>query len=141
MDKVQNANLSQKPKKAGKISNIIALVICFMMAVVMWLYVMQTDSPEYEETFTRVPLVIEGIAELSDSSNLSVISGWDQRVSVTVKGRRSDIAKYADADLVAAVSVGNITYTGAYTLDVSVELPDGLQLVEVAPLTAQVVVD
>ena len=141
MDKVQNGNYSQQPKKVGKISNIIALIICFMMAVVMWLYVMQTDSPEYEETFTRVPLVIEGIAELSDSSNLSVISGWDQRVSVTVKGRRSDIAKYADADLVAAVSVGNITHTGAYTLDISVELPGGLQLVEVAPVTAQVVVD
>ena len=59
MDKVQNGNYSQEPKKAGRISNIIALIICFMMATVMWLYVMQTESPEYEETFTRVPLVIE----------------------------------------------------------------------------------
>ena len=141
MDKVQNANSSQKPKKAGKISNIIALIICFMMAVIMWLYVMQTDSPEYEETFTRVPLVIEDVTELSEKANLSVISGWEQRVSITVKGRRSDLAKYADADLVAYVSVGNINHMGSYTLDISVELPGDLQLVTVAPTTAQVVVD
>ncbi|MBQ5649169.1 MAG: hypothetical protein IIV03_03420 [Clostridia bacterium] len=141
MDKVQNGNYSQEPKKAGRISNIIALIICFMMATVMWLYVMQTESPEYEETFTRVPLVIEDVAELSENSKLSVISGWEQRVSVTVKGRRSDIAKYGDSDIVAYVSVGNITHTGTYTLDISVELPGGLQLVEVAPATAQIVVD
>ena len=63
MDKVQNGNYGQQPKKAGRISNIIALIICFMMAIVMWLYVMQTESPEYEETFTRVPLVIENVAD------------------------------------------------------------------------------
>ena len=141
MDKVQNGNYSQEPKKAGRISNIIALIICFMMATVMWLYVMQTESPEYEETFTRVPLVIEDVAELSENSKLSVISGWEQRVSVTVKGRKSDIAKYGDSDIVAYVSVGNITHTGTYTLDISVELPGGLQLVEVAPYTTRVVVD
>ncbi len=141
MDKVQNTGYSQKPKKAGRISNIIALIICFMMAVVMWLYVMQTESPEYEETFTRVPLVIEDVAELSERNRLSVISGWDQRISVTVKGRKSDIAKYADADLIAYVSVANVTHTGAYTLDISVDLPGGLQLVEVAPSTAQIMVD
>ncbi len=141
MDKVQNSNNSQQPKKAGRISNIIALIICFIMAVVMWLYVMQTESPEYEETFTRVPLVIENVTELSEKSQLSVISGWEQRVSVTVKGRKSDIAKYADSDIVAYVSVGNITHTGKYTLDVSVELPGGLQFVNVAPATAQIIVD
>ncbi len=141
MDKVKNGNYSQKPKKVGRVSNIIALIICFMMAVVMWLYVMQTESPEYEETFTRVPLVIEDVAELSENSKLSVISGWDQRLSVTVKGRKSDIAKYADADLIAYVSVAAITHTGAYTLDITVDLPGGLQLVGVAPSTAQIVVD
>ncbi|MBQ2732942.1 MAG: hypothetical protein IJF74_02180 [Clostridia bacterium] len=141
MDKVQNTSNSRKPQKAGRISNIIALIICFMIAVAMWLYVMQTDSPEYEETFTRVPLLIEGVGELSEKSNLSVISGWEQRVSVTVKGRKSDIAKYSDVDLIAYVNVAGVTQTGAYTLDISVELPGGLQLADVAPSTAQIVVD
>ena len=141
MDKVQTTSNSRKPQKAGRISNIIALIICFMIAVAMWLYVMQTDSPEYEETFTRVPLLIEGVGELSEKSNLSVISGWEQRVSVTVKGRKSDIAKYSDVDLIAYVNVAGVTQTGAYTLDISVELPGGLQLADVAPSTAQIVVD
>lgn len=136
-----NIKASEAPKKFSRVSNIIALVICFIVAAFIWLYVMQTDSPEYEETFTRVPLIIDNVSELSENSKLSVISGWEQSVSVTVKGRRSDIVKYGNTDLIASVDVGNITYMGTYSLDISVELPDELQLVSVAPSTAQVVVD
>ncbi len=141
MDKLYSKNASGEPKKASRVSSIIALIVCFMVSFVIWLYVMQTENHEYEETFTRVPIVISDVGELSESSNLSVISGWEQRVSVTVKGRRSDIVNYSDNDINAFVSVAGITHNGTYNLDISVELPDGLQLVGIAPTATQVTVD
>lgn len=141
MDKLYSKNAAGEPKKASRASSIIALIVCFLMAFVMWLYVMQTENPEYEETFTRVPIVIADVGVLSENSNLSVISGWEQRVSVTVKGRRSDIVNYSDTDINAFVSVAGITHNGTYNLDISVELPDGLQLVGIAPTATQVTVD
>jgi ryanodine receptor 2 len=102
---------------------------------------MQTDSPEHEEVFSLVSVKIDNVTKLSQESNLSVINGWDSKVDVAVRGRRSDIAAYTSADVIASVDVGNVISNGVYTLTVNVVLPDGLQLVSCTPSTISVEVD
>ena len=41
MDNAKNIN---EQKKASKASNIIALAVCFVIAFLVWFYVMQTES-------------------------------------------------------------------------------------------------
>lgn len=135
----------QKPPKAPRrgmrVSDIIALIVCFIIAVVIWLFVMNTESPEYEEVFDRVAVKIENVTTLSEKSGLSVIEGWNGTVEVSVRGRRSEIIKYRAADLTATVDASQISVKGEYTLDVQVKLPDGLTLVGCYPATVRIKVD
>ncbi|MBQ7170998.1 MAG: hypothetical protein IJR89_01835 [Clostridia bacterium] len=121
--------------------NVVAFVVCLVIAVSAWLYVMQTESPEYEETFTRVAVEIENASRLSQTNSLSVIGGWNAEVEVKVKGKKSDIVKYTAEDLFASVDVGSITSSGVHALDVSVRLPDRLSFVSCYPSSIQVEVD
>jgi len=128
-------------KGAGRVANVIAFIMCFIISFFVWFYVMQTDSPEHEEVFSLVAVKIDNVTKLSQESNLSVINGWDSKVDVTVRGRRSDIAAYTSADVMASVDVGSVISNGVYTLNVKVVLPDGLQLVSCTPSTISVEVD
>lgn len=138
MDNSKNIN---EPKKASKASNIIALAVCFVIAFLVWFYVMQTESPEYEETFVRVPVAVENVNQLTSVSKLSVISGWDHTASVTVKGRKSDIAKINENDLKLYVDVSGLDVSGEKSVEVKAVIPGALQLVSVSPATVTVVVD
>jgi len=138
MDNARNIN---EQKKASKASNIIALAVCFVIAFLVWFYVMQTESPEYQETFVRVPVAVENVSQLTSVSKLSVISGWDHTVSVTVKGRKSDIAKISEKDLRLYVDVSGFDRSGEQSVEVKAVIPGLLQLVSVSPATVSIVVD
>ena len=58
-----------KTKENKKIRNIIALVICLIIAFAMWGYVMSVDSPDHENVFDGV--TVESGAEVVDSVLLS----------------------------------------------------------------------
>lgn len=126
---------------SSRVVNAVAFVVCLVIAVSAWLYVMQTESPEYEETFTRVAVEIENASRLSQTNSLSVIGGWNAEVEVKVKGKKSDIVKYTAEDILASVDVGSITSSGVHALDVSVRLPDRLSFVSCYPSSIQVEVD
>lgn len=138
MDNSKNIN---EPKRASRASNIIALAVCFVIAFLVWFYVMQTESPEYEETFVRVPVAVENVNQLTSVSKLSVISGWDHTASLTVKGRKSDIAKINENDLKLYVDVSGLDVSGEKSVEVKAVIPGALQLVSVSPATVTVVVD
>ena len=138
MDNARNIN---EQKKASKASNIIALAVCFVIAFLVWFYVMQTESPEYQETFVRVPVAVENVSQLTSVSKLSVISGWDHSVSVTVKGRKSDIAKISEKDLRLYVDVSGFDRSGEQSVEVKAVIPGSLQLVSVSPAAVSIVVD
>ena len=135
----------QKPQGTRRrgmgVSDVIALIVCFIIAVAVWFYVMNTESPEYEEIFSRVAVKIDNVSELSEKSGLSVIEGWNGSVDVTVRGRRSEIVKYHSTDLSASVDAGIISVKGEYSLDVNVKLPEGLTFVSCYPSTVKVTVD
>ncbi|MBQ2118009.1 MAG: hypothetical protein II192_03020 [Clostridia bacterium] len=129
------------PGGYSRVVNVVAFIVCLVIAVSAWLYVMQTESPEYEETFARVAIEIENTSRLSQTNSLSVIGGWNASVEVKVKGKKSDIAKYTAEDLSASVDVGAITEPGVHSLDVSVRLPERLTFVSCYPSSVQVEVD
>ncbi len=131
---------SEEKRHLG-ISDVIALILCLFVSFGIWLYVMETDSPEYEDDFSSVNVEIVNTAALSSKTNLSVIDGWKTSIEVTVKGRKSVIAEYTSDDIKATVDVGNISSVGRHVLSVSVSLPDGLTLVSLSPSAVPVDVD
>jgi YbbR domain-containing protein len=117
-----------------------AMFVCLLCSFTIWLYVMNTDDTSYEKSIANVNVVIEGSSSLNERG-MSVISGFDNVVTVTLKGRRSDIAGLSAGDINAYVDVSDIAEAGRYTLPVKVELPKNSSLVLVEPSSLSATID
>ena len=65
---------------------IIARIVCLILAFSIWLYVIDNDSDDYEKTFTLIPVEVEGSETLAELNKMSVINLEESAVSVTVRG-------------------------------------------------------
>ncbi len=110
--------------------HIVPKIVCLLLAFIFWIYVMEVDSPDYEHVFEDVSVTVIGTTELENNRNLSVFSGYDTLVDVTVKGQKNFISKYTSEDISITVDVSKITEGGMYSFDMFVELPSGMNLVE-----------
>ena len=128
-----------KPQR--KKNNIVPKILCVVAAFFLWLYVMQTESPEYSETISSVSVDISNSAELQQSSGFSVYGKSGNVVDVKVTGKKSVISRLDKEDIHAYIDVSKIKEAGQHALPVFVELPDGLDLVVPEPKTISVYVD
>ena len=129
------------PKKRGSGLDIVAYFLCLLLALGIWAYVTITEADTYEYQFKGVVVNFEGVGALANRSGLSPISGEGQEITVTVKGSRSEIAKYASEDIFAYVDLSFLSTADRHALEVHVDLPGNLQLVSANPAKITVFVD
>ena len=129
-----------KRKRKIRAVDIIAYLMCLIISFGIWVYVVSLESENYEYTFTKIVVQPDGVNDLK-GHNLSIISGYDTEVSVTVTGSRREISKYAADDIFAHVDVSNITKADRYALDVIIDLPEGIKHVSTEPAKINVMVD
>lgn len=132
-------NSDHSTKKPSR--NYIPKVLCVLAAFVLWIYVMQVESPDYEQKITSVPVELENAAALSEASGLSVYSGSGNRISLTVAGKKSIVSKLKAEDVSAYIDLSRVKEAGRHSLEVSVDLPDDVTLVDCEPSTVTVYVD
>ena len=122
--------------------DIIVYLICLVLAFCIWMYVIGTENEEYEYTFTDVSVMLDGIYELQNERGLSILNGYETKVSITVKGHRSDIIKYTEEDIFARVNLESLSAAGEYSLEVIADLPNGnITHVSTYPSKINVLVD
>ncbi len=117
----------KKPNGGSRIVNFIARIICLLAAIGIWFYVQDYDSPTYEKKFTNIPISIEG-----NANGLTVLSGYDNDIDVTVKGRKSDISRLKVSDISAVIDISNVTEAGNISCPVDVIVPSGLEISEMS---------
>lgn len=134
-----------KEKKIEKNRNgrhdILIIIFSFLIAVSIWLYVKGTEDGEYEKTINLIPIQIVGANELEYNSNMSVISGYDNTVSVVLKGKRSDVNKYTAADIYAYVDVSKISDAERQMLTVNIDPIPDIVITTVSPSAIAVYAD
>lgn len=145
---MSNENINQNvqenvktPKKRARLLDVIAYVVCLLIAFSIWAYVTVTENSEYEYQFKGVVVNLNGVTALKEDFDLAPISGYGQEITITVKGSRSEILEYTAEDIFAYVDLGKIQSADRYTLDVNVDLPSGIQLVSAEPAKINVFVD
>lgn len=139
-----NQNVQEKsktPKKRARLLDVIAYVVCLLIALSIWAYVTVTENSEYEYQFKGVVVNLNGVTALKENFDLAPISGYGQEITITVKGSRSEILEYTAEDIFAYVDLGKIQSADRYTLDVNVDLPSGIQFVSAEPAKINVFVD
>ena len=127
--------------KRSRIFDIIAYLLCLAVSFGIWAYVVMLENENFEYTFENVLVQLEGINELKNDKDLSIISGYDQTVSITVVGSRKEILKYTAEDIFARVDLGSVSSADRYSLNVDVELPENMKLVLTEPSRINVFVD
>lgn len=125
----------------SRAASVVPKILCVFAAFVLWIYVMQVESPEYEYVISSVPVELENARALQDESGLSVYSGSGNRINVTVAGKKSIVTKLTADDIKATVDLGRIKEAGRHSLDVIFELPDDVTIVSGEPSSITVYVD
>ncbi len=120
-------------KGTGETKNIAPKIFAIVLAVVLWLYVMNEQNPPIESSFT-IPL------EVRNAATSYVIADVPETVKVKVRGPRSIVAGVLTRDLKAYVDVKGLT-EGRHNLKVLASLPASLELVEVNPDSVPVRLD
>lgn len=116
-------------------------ILCLLVALGVWLYVVNVTTQDFEKTFNLIDVKIEGWEELQETTNMSVVNLEESKVSITVKGLRSDIAKLTEKDFLAYIDISELEESGKHNLDVSVDLPSTVSLVSKYPETVTISID
>ena len=117
-----------------------AMAICLLLAMTVWIYVVNVDDTGHQETVEFVLVELDGTSTLKNY-NMSVISGYNNAVTVTLRGKRSDIGSLTAEDIYAYVDVGEVREVGRHSLPIKVDLPQNSTLVSIEPSTVSVQID
>ncbi len=109
-----------------KRSKVYSMALSLLVAFGLWLYVVNNVSQEDDVTFYNIPVVMENESILTEK-NLMITGRSAQTVSVNLSGKRSDLNKINNGNLVAKVNLGGIDGPGENTrLSYTLSYPDNV---------------
>ena len=132
--------VESKEKKKNKYT-LLLLIFSFVIAMSVWLYVNSLFDGEYEKTVTLVPVSIIGTEELERQHNMSVISGYDNTVTVVLKGSKAEVSKYSASNIYAYVDVSGIDSAERQTLPIVIDPIPEVSVTVVTPTDIAVYAD
>lgn len=135
LTKTANDPQGKKEKEVKKYSLLVAL-FSVLVAMTLWFYVQDAETPDYKKTFSSVSVEMQAL-----SSSFSVIDGGENTVDITLVGKKSDLNKLRASDLEAYADLSGITQSGSFQIDINVLVPEGTELFECFPKTATMFVD
>lgn len=123
-------------------TELIAKILCVIAAFCLWIYVMQVESPEYEQTFSHIIVNLTNTDELVSEKGLAIYNGYGTMIDVTLSGKKSVISKLEEKDIVATADVSAIEEGGSrYDCPVTIDVPAGCKLVGMSQTTISVYFD
>lgn len=108
-------------------------ILCFLFAVFIWIYMVNLNDTDIEETFT---LTVEIVGEDALHQSGMAIYGMDNReVVITVKGSNRDLRKYTEKDYKVTVDVSSITSSGKHNIKLNFVPPanSSIEVVKTEP--------
>ncbi len=127
---VLNAIEQDTPKKSRR-GNIIALIICIIVAIGIWAYVMYTDPEIHEKEFNDIKVTCE-----SEDYTVEVLDDVD----VVLKGTNISITEVSKSDIKVVILKKEIVGTGEYRVDIKCFIENQDNEIEIIPSTDTVLV-
>ncbi len=111
----------------------LARIVSLALAFVIWVYVVNVTTENYEKTFDLIDISLEGTEKLAERQNMTVFDMEEGKVRITVSGLRSDINSLTAEDFFAYIDVSELTSGGKQSCEVKVNVPNSVQVVERSP--------
>ncbi len=106
-------------RKRNKKISILAFIGCFLLACIVWVYVMNTEISDNSKTFI-IKMDIRGETDLLNDKNFSVFTASETFVKVTVQGSVADLNKCSEKDFDVSIDVSTIENSGMTPLNIAV---------------------
>lgn len=87
--------------------NLLAKVICLVLGIIVWLYVMDAENPVVPRSFTDVPVQIIGREQL-ENQNLILGDVESDSVTVTITGPWKDVMKLSNKDFTLTAKLNGV---------------------------------
>lgn len=107
------------PKKNRKIFNIILAVV---LAVGVWLYVVNVENPTGTSTIRDIPVTVTGQDTLAEQG-LMITGQSDDSLSLKLTGRKKTLMKLTRKNITLKLDVSSITTEGEHTLSCEFRAP------------------
>ena len=99
-----------------------ALLLSFVIALGLWMYVRTYVYTDYEQTFYNIPVALEGKAMLADRQ-LMLLSDEDYEVNIKVHGSRQDISKLNSGNIQLVADLSKVSEPGEHNLTYNIIYP------------------
>ncbi len=99
-----------------------ALLISFLIAFGLWMYVITYVSTDHEQTFYNLDVALSGESMLAERG-LMILGSKEFQVDVTVSGSRQNVSKVNAGNLQLVVDLSEIYDPGIHTLTCRVNYP------------------
>lgn len=96
-------------------NKILSFLVALLVSVGLWVYAVTVVNPDDTKTISDVKVVFVGTAELT-GRKLMLTGGEDQRITVEISGRRSDLRELSNTSLEVVADLKNIDAAGNYEL-------------------------
>ena len=104
-----------------------ARLVCLLIALLIWIYMVNVNVVDNTETVT-LNINVVGADILGANENM-MIYGMDKgTVTVTVKGSNRELKKLIASEFNATVNVSDISDSGKHVLPVTVQIPAGVNV-------------
>lgn len=96
-----------------------SILLSFVVAFSIWLYVVMVVNPEWEQTYADIPVVFQNENLLAERG-LMIVSDNKPTVELRLSGNRADLMELSSANISVVCNVASIESSGEFTLNYSV---------------------
>lgn len=104
---------------------IVYALLSIVIAFGLWAYVITTVSPEWEETYYNIPVVLDNETVLHENG-LMVMEDEIPKVTLKLKGNRSDLVNLNSANITLVADLARIYEPGEQNLTYSITYPGNI---------------
>lgn len=112
-------------------NKIITVLLSFVLAVALWVYVITVERPESENTFYNVSVVLEGEDVLKERG-MMITAQVQKTVTLKLSGNRKELNQLKSSDIAAVVDLSRIGEAGDRQLTYTVSIPGDTDIEVVA---------
>lgn len=136
---MQDKMPDNKKKKSSDNDRTITIILAVVIALLLWSYVIIQVNPTKEETISKIPVQLLNVQSLT-ARQLAIAGDGEYMVDVVVEGRRADIIKVKNEEIVAEADLFGWS-KGENYIPVNVKVPSALKIVEVRSAKIQVTIE
>ena len=119
--------MEKKQRKSFLDTRLFWMLVSLLLSVIIWTYVVSTESSVVTQTFRNVPIEIIGTESLRNQRNLVVTDVDANSVRIEIRGPRRIVDALNAEDLIAQVDVSKLSRAAYVSLKYKIIYPDGTE--------------